>query len=352
MDLSSNISWDISWDLQLRWPWVVVGGVVLVVALLLWWTRAPRPAGGDRLLVAHVERLRALPRYAALVRRQQLVTAYLSVAALVVVAGALLVAARPQVTEVTQDDDTSRDIVLCLDASGSMQPYNVDVVRQVRGIVRELAGERIGLSVFSGATVTIVPLTDDYAFVLDQLDRAEAAFRAGEYDFVAGVQLGDDRASQLGDGIASCTRGFDRPDEDRGRAIIVASDNDPQGPPVYTVQQGARYAARRDIVVHGIASPDTPTQAARSEFRRAVTSTGGTFSVLGEDGSAEQVLERINGLEAKRIEKPPRVVERDRPDAGIVVIGAGLALLLLGWLVEALLVASGRRPRRTSGGAT
>ena len=35
------------------------------------------------------------------------------------------------------------------------------------------AGERLGLTIFSGAAVAVIPLTDDYEHVLAKLDEAD-----------------------------------------------------------------------------------------------------------------------------------------------------------------------------------
>ncbi|MFA6299666.1 MAG: hypothetical protein WC642_10895, partial [Nocardioides sp.] len=57
---------------DLRWPWLAVTLAVVALALLMLWTRRPR-RGASGLPVAHTERFRALPRFRALARREQLV---------------------------------------------------------------------------------------------------------------------------------------------------------------------------------------------------------------------------------------------------------------------------------------
>ena len=332
-----------------RWPWLLLAVPVVLVLLLAWWSRPPRrrtgggaEAGDDLILVAHASRVRALPRFRALVRRQTLLTGYRSVAVLVVCAGALVVAARPQSTEVLQPDSASRDVMLCLDASGSMSEYNVEVVEQMRAIASYLEGERIGLTIFSGSAVRVFPLTDDHEFVLDQLDDAERAFATNDYEYTAGTDASNG-LSLLSDGLVTCAQGFDRTEEERGRAIIVSSDNDPIGKPVFTMPEAGEYAARREIVVHAVASPLTGEGGPREEFEETATSTGGTFSVLDEDGSSQEIVRRIEQLEERRVEEPPQTLVREEPRVGTVVAGVGLALLVLGWVAEVVLT----RRRRT-----
>ena len=134
----------------------------------------------------------------------------LALAALVVVAGTALVLVRPQQVDSEPRQARSRDLMLCLDASVSMDDDNLAVVREVRRIVDDLRGDRVGLMIWSGAAVLVFPLTDDYDFVRAQLDAAERAF-AGEPDgFFAGVDSSGG-ASLIGDGIVSCVQRFDEP---------------------------------------------------------------------------------------------------------------------------------------------
>lgn len=340
-------------DTGFQWPWLVaalaaVVLVLLVVWLLLW--RGRRPAAGSASYVAHAGRLRGLPRYRTLVRRQVALGACLTLAALVASSGAIIVAGRVQERQTLVQSDRTRDIVLCLDASGSMAEVDRQVLREFRTIVDGLQGERVGLTIWSGAAITIFPLTDDYPYVVDQLYEAEKAFRDGtvisdDYAvFTAGTVVDWDVQSQLGDGLASCVERFDRRDEDRTRAIVLASDNEPVGTGIYSVTEAAQYAADEHVVVHGIAAPRTADRPpAVREFRSAMTSTGGTFSLLGDDNSAGSVVRAIDSLEATPIDRPPVVQVFDRPRLGTTLAGIGLAALALVWAVQGALAVRDRR---------
>ena len=105
---------------------------------VLGWLATGRVVGArDRAQahVAHAERLRALPRSGALVRRRTSLAAAAPSAPCVVVAGGVVVAA----ADVDRDDpavNPSRDIMLCLDVSGSMTEVDVEVLERVRGAAR------------------------------------------------------------------------------------------------------------------------------------------------------------------------------------------------------------------------
>lgn len=331
-------------DRHLHWPWVAVGLAVLVGALLVWWALdRRRRAPGTAAYVAHATRLAALPRFRALVRRRMVLGAALSLTALVACSGAVVLAGRMQVTRTTNQDESSRDIMLCLDSSGSMINIDHEVLGQFQQIVDGLHGDRVGLTIWSGTAVTVFPLTDDYSFISDQLTQAESAFASADVfsdayqKFTEGTLINDKSASQAGDGLASCVQRFDRSDENRSRAIVLATDNEPYGKGVFTLAQAAAYAKAHHVVVHGICAPTTAARPlALAEYKDAVLSTGGTFSLLGQDGSVPTVVDSIEALAAKRIAKPPLVQTVDDPHLGTVLAGIGVGLLVVVWLVQGL----------------
>lgn len=328
----------------LRWPLAGLMTVAVGVGLLVWWARKAQPADGEPL-VARTDRLRRLDRFRVLVRRRAWRTGLESAALLVVLAGCALLVARPAEirSEVTRP---SRDLVLCLDASTSMHPYDAEVMRAVRRVVGGLRGDRIGLTIFNGATVTKFPLTDDRAFVDQALAEAQEAFTTGDQRYSRATL--DIRASQVGDALVGCVRGFDRLAEDRARAVLVATDNQPIGPPAFTVGDAADEAVARDVVLHALVAEaddggadgaDAGDDRADARFAAAVERTGGTFSPLGDDAGVTSVVERIDALESRRLQEPPRAVVRDEPRVAVSLAAAGLLALLV------LVLSEGRRRR-------
>ncbi|MEP9382651.1 VWA domain-containing protein [Nocardioides cheoyonin] len=320
--------------MDLKWPWLGLGLAALVVAALVAWSvvRSRRRTPADALLVAHSDRIRILDRFRALARREVLLARWMTVAVLVAATGAVWLAARPQATAVSERSHATRDVVLCMDASTSMFDEDAEVLDAYTNIVDQLRGERISLVLWSDAAVTVFPLTDDYDFVREQLRKAADAFSMQDLDYMAGTFLGR-RASIITDGIVSCTQRFDHAGEDRGRAVIVASDNDPQGgAPIFSWKDVATYAKKHDVRLYGIGSLDLAAEPqARAEFEDAMRATGGTFSLLGEDGSTESIVAGIDALESERVQEPPQLSVEEKPGAAIAVTGVGVLMLLFGW---------------------
>jgi Ca-activated chloride channel homolog len=318
----------------LRWPWLAVALAVLLVVLLVRWSRRPRSSSAE-LPVARTARLRSLPRYRVLARHELIVAAVCTAGALLVVAGSILLAARPSRLEWAQPDRNGRDIQLCLDVSASMDRWNRQVVESFQNIVSELSGERLGLTIFSGAAAAVFPLTDDYEFVRAKLEEAEHAFRTADYDYFAGAETVARRASQAGDGLVSCVQRLGDPEAGRGRAVVLASDNDPLGRPVFSLQEAAVHAVREDVVVYGIGTPDLEDELERAaEFTSAVEATGGRLALLREDGDVAAVVAGIQRQERARLKPVPTGVRIDDPEPAFWWAAAGVAVLLLGGLLR------------------
>lgn len=318
--------------MELKWSWLpLVLGAIVVVWLVIWFFPTPfRRTPRKAVLVAHAQRLRSIPRFRLLARRRELAMLVRVVAVLFLIGGTILLSSRLTSTETHQPEVSNRDIMLCLDVSGSMTEYDEQLTREFSEIAQGLDGERIGLTIWNGVAVTVFPLTDDYDFVIEQLDVAAEKLGSYDYHFTAGTYIGGNKASLISDGLVSCVDRFDRPDEERGRAVVLASDNDPQGKPVFTLAEAGDYAADKDVVVYGLGTPGMAYDpGATEEFKGAVKATGGNLKIMGDDGSTAEIAEGINELEAARSKEPARVTVLDEPAIGTALVSAGVVLVVL-----------------------
>jgi Ca-activated chloride channel homolog len=317
--------------MDLRWPWLAVL-VLLGVPVVLWLsTRRFRLPVADGLFLAHVHRLRTLPRYRVLARRQVLWAALQVAAVLVVLLGAALLAGRPTTTGTEDPAAQPGDLLLCLDVSPSMHADNLEVLGQVRQIVDDLDGERIGLYVFSQTTADLMPLTDDYGYAKRRLHDVQEAFEELNNEYLAGTSAEGGQPARVGDGLVSCAQHFDRPEGERGRALVLSSANEGAPAPVYTLGEAGRYAAGNGIVVYGLAARSTGEGLA--EFRTSLRPTGGRVLALGSRGGVTP-LAQIRQLERRRLDPPPVPVRDDDPGEGSLLVLGGLGLVLLGGLRE------------------
>ncbi len=296
-------------------PWVILPSVAVLALLILgvWWWRQRRREPAT-IPVANTEGLRALPEYRGAVRRHR--WQLLGGAALlaVLLAAAVLGAARPTQTTTLVSQEVNRDIVLCLDVSGSMIDVDSQVVSTFTSLAQGFKGERISLVIFNSSAVPVFPLTDDYTFVAEQLNQAQLALtRLDPRDpFFAGT-LNGDGSSLIGDGLATCVSSFDHPELKRARSVILASDNETLGKSLFTLPEAGQLATTHQIQIYGINPSDNPSSTSATEMQSVSESTGGAYFALNDIGGVQHVLEAVTSREASRIPSSPRTVVHDNP---------------------------------------
>ena len=170
---------------------------------------------------------------------------------------ALLVVAlaNPQMgTKIEKGKRAGSDVAICLDVSNSMmaediQPNRLErSKRVVTNIMNTLAGDRISLVVFAGASYIQMPLTNDYGAAKLFLDQVSC-------DMIAS------QGTAIGDAIEKAMQTFGYGDADqewvknKGRAIIVISDGENhEDDAVDAARRAAREGVR--ICTIGMGLPD------------------------------------------------------------------------------------------------
>ncbi len=304
-------------------------GLALLVALAavgyLWWRRtAPRP-GGQGPLVANTDNVRRTPRFQTLARSLLRWTAVQVASLALVVTGCWLLASRLGLADESTSVQHNRDVMLCLDVSGSMRQVDADLLAAFADITKQLKGERVGLTIWNSSAVMKFPLTNDYDFVAARLAEGAEALRGMSGVYTVGTSEGSG-ASLIGDGIVSCLQRFDRLDTQRARTMILATDNDLSGTPIYTTDQAFEQIRQQKVVVFTLAEYESDDYTA---LRRLATDTGGAGYLLRDKGSGAQVVRSIQSMEAARLQGERQVTVTDLSAVGLSLVSLGL----LGWLV-------------------
>jgi Ca-activated chloride channel homolog len=328
--------------MELALPWMplvlcvltLVAAIAVTVALLM--RRAARRRGAP---VAHSERLTALPRFRSVLAVYRALLAGLLVAVILAALAIGIVASRPVSSELTHSETYSRDIVLCLDVSGSMVDYDALVIQAFEELVSEFNGERIALVLFNSSSAQVFPLTDDYDYLADQLatvrESMEGGFGStGSYNYWNGTLVADG-ASLIGDGLASCVLRFDRLDAERSRTIVLATDNVINGEPLLTFEEAADFAIERDVRVFGINPLEDTAPKEAIEFEALVEKTRGGYYTLDDPDAVTGIVDGVLAEQATAFDSTPKLEITDTPGAafGWSVLGF-LVLLVVGWRVR------------------
>jgi Ca-activated chloride channel family protein len=328
--------------------WWLIPPALVIAALAGWHAfRQDRQANVRRRPVANVDRLTALPEYQAALRRHRRWLAVAALAAITLVVSAVAAAARPVELTTIQPEQRNRDIMLCLDTSGSMSSADAAVVQVFAELAKEFDGERIGLTVFDSSAIQVFPLTDDYGYVQEQLTLAKDAFdgNPGSAGFLDGTWNGRG-SSLIGDGLASCVNGFPDTgaaeageadaDKRRSRSIVLATDNYLSGDPIFTLEQAAALAKEREVPVYALNPGDFdygPGPGQPGAMLRAVAeSSGGAYYRLDSPEAVADIVRSVQETEATAIKGAPQAVVSDRPELPLTLaLLSGLVLAGASW---------------------
>lgn len=252
--------------------------------------------------------------------------------------------ARPQAGRAwVEEEQLGVDIMLALDISGSMraedfQPENrLVAAKQVIGdFIGKSQGNRLGLVIFAGRSLTVAPLTTDHQMVRDALDRVR--FDSVKQDGTA-----------IGDAIGNCLYRLKERNV-KGRVIVLFTDGENNSGYLDPIK-AAGMAQVKNVRVHTIAvgkpgGAPIPLldafghkaylrdsegnlilpQINEVTLQRIAELTGGRYFRATDTNALRAVYDEINKLEKSPYEVKRKLVYEERYHA---VLGAGLLLLLL-----------------------
>jgi hypothetical protein len=294
-----------------------------------------------------------LPEYQAALRRHRRWLVVAATACGTLLASTLLAAARPVDVDTIRPEQHNRDIVLCLDASGSMSSADAQVVEVFARLAEDFKGERIGLTIFDSTAIQVFPLTDDYEYAREQLTLARDAFngKPGTSGFLDGT-WGGRGSSLIGDGLASCITSFppgrdqeDRSQEgvdqtgrqlQRSRSVVLATDNFVSGDPILTLPEAAGMAKGRDVRIYALNPGDldygADAEQPGAQLRAAAELSGGAYYALDSPGAVPGIVRAVQETETSTLEGAPRGVYTEVPDLPLAfALLSGLVLAVASW---------------------
>lgn len=259
-----------------------------------------------------------------------------------------LLVARPYYLDEYKEEKYSRDIILCMDISTSVDELNSSLMNNLKQTVKDLEGERIGIVIFNTTAVELCPLTDDYEYVLDVLDKVEDgievrgnyinyifnAFDDDDWEKYEYIDTGtlinnSERGSSLiGDGLASAAYCFTDDDPDRSKVIIFSTDNALEGTPLVTTQEACDICTKKGIVVYGVGTylmEDDDEDA----MKEGVESTGGKYYREDYSGSMKQIVSDIEEMSGSLVSSSKGVREIEKPELFFYLSMASVILFIV-----------------------
>lgn len=332
--------------MALVFPWVwYIGVPVLIVLGLFLFRKKSTCTYQDGKKVANTGLVEEMRYYKKLYREYKILSgaAIFALSAAIVIGWILL--SRPAKIDTVSPEVRNRDIFLCMDISDSVDELNLNMCDELKKVVKELNGERFGITIFNGQSVLLVPLTTDYQYVLDTLDSLKVSFKESieqsdiNFDYAtADINwrtlyykydgTAEEGSSFIGDGLASCLYSF--PDletnKERSRMIIFTTDNELNGEPYITLEEAAGLCRKNDVKVFAIAPEEVVEE---SVFKRAVENTGGGYYKSTSSKSYEELLADIKKTGTSAMKQTETMIT-DQPEAFFIwlLVCIGIYFLL------------------------
>ncbi|MBN9606657.1 MAG: VWA domain-containing protein [Actinomycetales bacterium] len=316
-------------ELTFVWMPLALGGALATALAVFVILRRGRRAGErGTLAAAHADRLFRLPAYRWAFWRALAGLALLLVAVGTTITALTVIASRPVSAAVRDTELDNRDIVLCLDVSGSMAGEDAKVLGYFAQLAERFRGERIALVLWDANPVTVFPLTDDYPYIERALGELQAASdlipgngqEGDQPPLYAGTEIGGG-SSKVGDGLASCVLSFDHGDDERSRTVVLGTDNESFDDSLLTLTEAVDLAVENDVRVYGLAPfPSTAAADMDDELRR----TDGQVFGLGDLGGAQVIIDAVLSDQAATLDGVPQLAIRDEPGGWLLLAILGL----------------------------
>ncbi len=323
--------------MEIRYPILLVLGIILLPVLLFFLGKKTKKYEYGKK-VANTSFLEKNEYYQKKLKQYKRLLLLLKATFIVSMIASLILIARPASVKVLHPEEFNRDILLCLDVSGSVSELDYELVGNFKETVKGLKGERIGVSLFDSSSVTLLPLTDDYDYVLEVLDVLQKSFDTDAeysdldeqlyYAIYALIGTGEGNGSSLiGDGLGSCVFNFSDLETERTRIILLATDNSLAGDPLLSLEEAAAISKKYNVIVYGIAT-DTASDRDKKEFQSAVELTGGKL-YDSKRSTTKDIVEDINKTSKSLYKGKTQTVKTDIPTLPFTILCTSVILLIL-----------------------
>lgn len=343
-------------EISIMYPEIIMYSVIAAGVLLLFWRKRKKFKKG--IIVANTKYVKKTGYFKILNAKYHLYNIIIKVLCILIVLLFAVVTARLYKTDKHEEEFDNRDIMLCMDFSPSVRSLNKEIIQTMKKTVEALKDERFGITIFDGGTLNVVPLTNDYNYILYTLDLMGEYFGVhnSEEDcgrrivgkvptnpdkkievtpsqmrkieecmnpsgvqaeylnsiFTSGIN-GYGGSSLVGDGLASCASYF-KDDDDRTKIIILSTDNMIAGTQIVTVPQAAAYAQKKGIKVYPIGTRMIKNSMKYKQGLIDVANTTGGVYYDFADFSVDDINKKIEELNKSSIVKTAYVKKIDLPE--------------------------------------
>ena len=325
-------------EFELMYPQIIVYSLIISFIMILFWRKKKKYKKG--VLVANSSYLKKTKYYKLMLLKYRIYNVAIRVSCIVLIFLCAILSARIYHEDKFEERHDNRDIVLCMDVSGSVYDLNSSIADSLYDIVGSLKDERFGITIFDNSAVQLVPLTNDYLYAQSILKQVSESFNRTSILtdnsqvrrlITEGTSMGVG-SSLIGDGLASCALSFKK-DKDRTKILILTTDNEVWGNQIMTVGEAAQYCKENNIKIYSVGTIDISAKNKEGLVNAAKVSNGEYFDY--RNLSTDEIVSKIGNLNKSSIVTKSYVMSKDFPEIVFVFLLYVTALLfILDWRVR------------------
>ena len=380
--------------MSFRYPLILVIGIVVLAlgTFLLHYFEKTAPYQGG-LRVGNASFIARLPEFVMARRKLFWFSTIMEALLITAILSVLVLLARPYKTEKVNNGVRKRDIFLCMDTCFYLDDLNAQLIDELIEIVKGMDGDRFGISLYSSSSLLLVPMTDDYDYVIMKLEELKEYFALGvkldqdyapyvTWDWYEGYIVDEEVADEfykdkerfedlsssfhsatsinqsykkpflVGDGLLSCMYSFPSfAQSDRSRVIILSTENSEAvgARPNVRLPEAAELCAKNNVTVFGLFRGEaafasnaganglflsnvesyTDYESAGAELKAAVETTGGAFYEYGKDMTVKEILRDIKKQEAMLVDEVVITMQVEKPEIPVTILIICLAGMII-----------------------
>ena len=331
--------------MEIKNPIIILASIIIFIIVFLF-SGKKLVRGNNKKKIANTKIVKNTSEFKSIIMRYRFFLYLVYVLVFICFISSSILTARIVEEKTTSNEIYNRDILICMDVSGSMYTQNAEIIEAYKDIVKGLKGERFGISIFNSSSFLLLPLTDDYEYVEETLDTLAQSFDYNiHYNKYKDVDLetrsyysnyiwygtGVDSsrgASLAGDGLASCVFDFPSIEEKRSRTIIFSTDNLVSGTELIDVSGAAELAKKKNIKVHSI-TPITYKSEASKMLEDASKSTGGKYFIFNKGQTVNHVIQEIEQEEKSVLKGPVKSYIIDYPTIPFIILLVSFIVMII-----------------------
>jgi len=324
--------------MELMYPIVIVI-CVIIVAIMLILNKKKKEQYVNGKKVANTKYIKETKYYKEKIKKYKIISSLIKLISVLCIIISSVLIARPITVQTKAEDKYNRDIMIGLDISNSQS--------EVKQIIPQIKGDRIGIVLFNTSPVVYCPLTDDYDYINNCIDKIEeqlklvinnnghipTIFDEEGIDAITfwtgGVMANSDQkgSSLVGDGLAGTVYSFTelKTNKSRTRIIIFATDNAVEGTESVTLEDACTLCNKYNVNLYAYCPTEEmnihTSKTKIAQYRKAVeNNANGKFYIGNLNQMTMSIVNEIKETKTSLLKSSKKTFVTDHPEIPFISI--------------------------------